>query len=253
MIENTILVRNREGRKAVVLAMTFAQPAWVEYAALAGFDAIHLDGEHGAFSPVAVDRMVHAAHAHGLSVTARVPNIDADEINRWLDRGVQGIVAPHIETGRQAQTLADACYFGPAGHRSWGGGRGTDFNDETLLQGRYGGRLQFARFANRNMLVMAQVESQRGYANLDEILAVEGLDAIAFGAFDLGFSLGLHGEGADHPRVAQVLADIERRTRRAGKRLSSDYSVQIDLAAMVLEAGRQFTAQHRDNPFAAQG
>lgn len=251
MFENTILAKNATGRKALSCTLTSAEPAWVETIAEAGFDAVHLDGEHGAFSPVAVDRIVQAAHAHGLTVKARVPNIAADEINRWLDRGVQGILAPHIETGTQAQALADACYFGPVGHRSWGGGRGTEFNDEERLRTRYGSRTQFIAFANRNMLVMAQVESQRGYENLDDILAVEGLHALAFGAFDLAFSLGLPGAGAEHPEVARVMADIETRTRAAGKRMASDYASEADLAGLLRAQMRRFAERHGDDPFPA--
>jgi len=249
MIENTIFAQNRQGKKAISLSMTFPTPDLVEYAAIAGFHAIHLDGEHGAFNPVDVDRIVQVAHAHGLSVKARVPNIRADEINQWLDRGIQGIMAPHIETGAQAQALVDACYFAPLGHRSWGTHRGTAFNDETLVTETYGGRRAFAEFANANMFVYAQVESKLGYENLDAILAVEGLHAIAFGPFDLGFSLGLPGAGAEHPEIRRILDDITQRTRAAGKRLFSDHFVELGVVAALLAAGREFVAQHRDEAF----
>lgn len=249
MFENTIMRCNKAGRKAISLHLTTAEPIWIELAASAGFDCLHLDGEHGAFSPVAVDNIVSVAHAHGLSVKARVPNQNADEINRWLDRGIQGVMAPHVETGAQALALVNACYFGPLGHRSWGGGRGTEFNDETRLQGGYGGRRGFADFANDNMLVWAQVESKEGIQNLDSILAVEGLDGIAFGPYDLGYSIGIPGAGAEHPEVASALTEIEERTRAAGKRLSSDFCVETDLAASVLSAGRDFVAENQDSAF----
>lgn len=249
MIENTIFVRNRQGKKALSLSMTFPMPELVEYAALAGFHAIHLDGEHGAFSSTDVDQIVNIAHAHGLSVKARVPNIRADAINQWLDRGIQGIMAPHIETGAQAQQLVDACYFAPKGHRSWGTHRGTAFNDETLLTTRYGSRGAFAEFADANMLVYAQVESQKGYENLDEILAVKGLHAIAFGPFDLGFSLGLAGAGAEHPEIERIQTDMETRARAAGKRLARDYFVDLGVVPAFLQAGRAFVAKHEGDRF----
>ncbi len=251
MLENTILAKNRQGKKALSFSLSFSAPELIEYAAIAGFDAVHLDGEHGAFSPVAVDRIVDVAHAHGMSVTARVPNFRADEINRWLDRGLQGIMAPHVETGAQAQALVNACYFPTLGHRSWGGHRGTDFNDDTLLE-PYGGRDGFTAFANANMLVYAQVESKTGYDNLDDILAVEGLHAIAFGSFDLGFSLGLGGAGASHPEVDRIQADMTRRARAAGKRMSGDYCTTLGVPALLLEAGRAFVAEHRDDAFPEQ-
>lgn len=249
MFENTILKCNRQGRKAVSLRLTSAEPMWIEMAAMAGFDCLHLDGEHGAFSPPVVDAIVSVAHGHGLSVKARIPNQDSDEINRWLDRGIQGILAPHVETGEQARALVEACYFGPLGSRSWGGGRGTVFNDEERLQGEFGGRRKFAEFANENMLVWAQVESVKGVNNLDDILATDGLDAIAFGAFDLGYSMGLPGSGAEHPQVAEVLGEIEQRTRAAGKRMATDYCVEAALEDFVLAGGRSFVRDHKAEAF----
>ncbi len=243
--------QNRERKKALSLHLSFSTPELIEYASIAGFDAVHLDGEHGAFSPVEVDLIVGAAHAHGMSVTARVPNSQSDQINRWLDRGVQGIMAPHIETGAQAQALVDACYFPPLGHRSWGGHRGTDFNDDILLEA-HGGRDGFTTFANDNMLVYAQVESKLGYENLDDILAVDGIDAIAFGSFDLGFSLGGGAAGASSPDVNRVEADISKRARAAGKRISSDYCSMLLLPLLLLESGRAFVAEHADDAFPDQ-
>src|SRR5579859_7076680 len=99
MIENTILKKNQQGLKALVFALSFPLTELVELAARAGFDAISLDGEHGVFTTATVDLICRVANGYGMSVTARVPNIDANLINQWLDRGIQGILGPHIENG----------------------------------------------------------------------------------------------------------------------------------------------------------
>src|SRR5262245_9573005 len=106
--------------------------------------------------------IVRVAHGYGLSVTARVPSIDAWVINLWLDRGVQGILGPHVESGADAQQLADACLLPPGGRRSWGGGRGTVFNEDEALIAGHGGKLGFSRWTNANMIVSAQIESKLG-------------------------------------------------------------------------------------------
>ena len=103
MIENTILKANRQGRKALVFAMTYKDLWAVEAAAQAGFDAISLDGEHGAFSSSDVDDIVRVANGYGMSVIARIPNIQPNTINLWLDRGIQGVTGPHIETKEEAR------------------------------------------------------------------------------------------------------------------------------------------------------
>ena len=104
MIENTILKANREGRKALVFSMTYKDLWAVEAAAQVGFDAISLDGEHGAFSSSDVDDIVRVANGYGMSVMARVPNIQPNTLNLWLDRGIQGVTGPHIETREEARS-----------------------------------------------------------------------------------------------------------------------------------------------------
>ena len=245
MIENTILKKNREGRKALVFGLTFPAAELVELIARAGFDAINLDGEHGAFTPESVDLMCRIANGYGMSVTARVPSIDAYVINLWLDRGIQGILGPHVETGEEAQRLADACLFPPDGKRSWGGGRGTVFNEDEALA-RYGGKLGFARWSNANMIVSAQIESKKGYENLDAILAVAGLTAIAGGPNDFAASLGHPGE-PDHPERQRLTAEIDERTRRAGKLPTSDMAATMALQELLLNSGRGFVRQHADD------
>jgi 4-hydroxy-2-oxoheptanedioate aldolase len=251
MIENTILAANREGRKALVFQLTFGSTELVELAAIAGFDGISLDGEHGAFTPDSVDAIVRVAHGYGMSVTARVPSNDPWMINLWLDRGVQGVVGPHIETGEEAQRLADACLYPPDGWRSWGSGRGTDFGDPRSHE-RRGGRAGFARWANQNMIVSAQIESRKAYDNLDAILAVEGLTSISGGPMDFAASLGFPGQ-PDHPERQRLSRDADERARRAGKLAAGDMTVTMGIREMMIDSGRAFVEQHRGERFSRPG
>src|SRR5262245_36194512 len=116
MIENSILKKNRQGLKALVLGLTFPCTEAIEHAARTGFDAVNLDGEHGTFSPDSVDLVCRVAPGYGMSVTVRVPSIDAWVINVCLDRGVQGILGP---TWRAVPTPSGwrtpACFHPPVG------------------------------------------------------------------------------------------------------------------------------------------
>ena len=249
MIENTILKANREGRKALVFALTYRDLWAVEAAAQAGFEAISLDGEHGSFSPSDVDDIVRVANGYGMSVVARVPNIQPNTINLWLDRGIQGVTGPHIETKQEAQALADACLFPPDGWRSWGGGRGTEFNDSKVLTEQYGGKLGFAKWSNRNMIVTAQIESKKAYDNLDGIISVTGLTGTTGGPHDFAASLGHPGE-PDHPERQRLTADAERRARAAGKTAGGDMSTGTGLQELILGAARKYAEGHRDEKYA---
>lgn len=248
MIENTILKANSEGRKALVFALTYKDLWAVEAAAQAGFDAISLDGEHGAFSPADVDDIVRVANGYGMSVIARVPNIQPNTLNLWLDRGIQGVTGPHIETQEEAQQLADACLFPTAGQRSWGGGRGTEFNDAQALQEKYGGKLGFATWTNKNMIVLAQIESKQACDNLSGILAVPGLTGITGGPHDLAASLGHPGE-PEHPECQRLTANAARQARAAGKTVSSDMVASTGLPELIFGAARTFAAAHRHDAY----
>ena len=249
MIENTILKANREGRKALVFSMTYKDLWAVEAAAQAGFDAVSLDGEHGAFSSSDVDDIVRVANGYGMSVMARVPNIQPNTLNLWLDRGIQGVVGPHIESREEAQQLADACLFPPDGWRSWGGGRGTEFNDAHVLHEKYSGKLGFAQWTNRNMLALAQIESKQAHDNLDGILSVPGLTGITGGPHDLAASLGHPGE-PDHPECQRLAADAARRAHAAGKTVQSDMMASTGLPELIFGAARTFAAAHRQDAYA---
>lgn len=243
MIENTIIKKNKQGLKAFTFALTFPSTEVIELAARAGFDAISLDGEHGLFTVESVDLICRVANAHGMSVVARVPSIDPNVINLWLDRGIQGITGPHIENGEEAQRFADACLFPPDGKRSWGGGRGTEFNEDHHLNAKHGGKLGFAKWSNENMLVMAQIESKIAYGNLDAILAVKGLSAITGGPHDFAASLGFPGQ-PNHPDREKLTVDAEARARKAGKWASSDLMTGIGLQELVLTRGREFVTKN---------
>lgn len=248
MIENSILKANREGRKALVFALTFPSLHLVEMAAHVGFDAVNLDGEHGYFNEQAVDDICRVANGYGMSVTARVPDNSAYQINLYLDRGIQGVTGPHINSQAEAQALADACLFPPDGKRSWGGGRGTEFNDDQVLEEKYGGKLAFAKWSNQNMIVVAQIEAKEAYDNLDGILSVKGLSGVTGGPNDFAASLGHPGEPTHPDRVAAT-ADIEKRARAAGKTAGGDRTTGTGAAELMLGAAREFVAQHKSDKY----
>jgi 2-keto-3-deoxy-L-rhamnonate aldolase RhmA len=247
VIENTILKRNREGLKARVFSLAFPSRELAELAGRAGFDAVHLDGEHGTFTTESVDLMVAIANGYGMSVTGRVPSIDTHLINQWLDRGVQGITGPHVESGQEAQQLADACLLPPEGKRSWGTWRGTEFNNPRLVEVA-GGMIGFSKWSNANMIVAAQIESKKGYDNLDAILAVPGLRVIAGGHNDMAASLG-HAGNPDHPERVRIHAEIDQRAQAAGKLLAGDLQVGFRLEDIILDAGHEFLQRHAATPY----
>jgi 4-hydroxy-2-oxoheptanedioate aldolase len=241
---NQIIAKNQQGKKGIGIGLVYPSAEAIEIIGmLGGFDFVNLDGEHGLFSPESIDAMCRVADGFGLTVTARVPNIRPSTINLFLDRGVTGILGPHIETAEDAQALVDACRFVPDGQRSWGGGRGTYYNSTRLLDVPGSERTEFMQQANANMLVMGQLETTRAFANLDAILEVPGIDAFAWGPNDLAQSMGLPG-GPQHPDVLAAQRQVADRIHAAGRKLNSDIMAALNLPELIVNGAQQFLADN---------
>ena len=144
--------------------------------------------------------MVRAVEAAGATAVARVENVEASHILQYVDRGIQGIMGPHIASGEDAEKLVDACYFGPIGHRSFGGNRGTNYS---FTPDAWGDKRDFYQQANDNMIVGALLEDQGSIDNIDDILAVDGIHYFGIGMNDFAQGIGYPGE-PEHPGRCQV-------------------------------------------------
>ena len=206
--------------------MTFPSVQIVELIAFAGFHFVQIDGEHGPFSPEDIEFTCLAAQAAGLTVTARIPSLDPGTITSYLDRGVQGILAPHVESSDEAEALVSACRFAPDGERSWGGGRALHFNDPTAVQGRDGSRADLMARANAELIVMAQLESKTALDAIDDLLSVPGIDYFAFGPND--------------PAIKAAMAQTVQRAHAVGRKMTTDDMSMTYVQSLLLDAGRAF-------------
>jgi len=167
-----------------------------------------------------------------LTAIARVPDIGSSTILRYLDRGIMGILGPHIATEVDARQLVRACYFGPLGERSFGANRGTDYNAGIADKAAY------YREANEQMLVCALLENVAVLDNLDAILSVPGIDLYSIGPNDFAQSLGYPGQ-PDHPEVVKTMHEITNRIRQAGRTMQLDVMQGAWVSNMLLDAGRR--------------
>jgi len=148
------------------------------------------------------------AYCRGLSIVpiVRVPTYQYQFVARVLDVGALGVMVPMVETAQQARDIVSWSQYPPKGRR--GAVLGAAHDDYT------GGAVppKFEQ-ANQRCLLIVQVETDIGVANVDEIAAVPGVDCICTGYLDLSSFLGVPGE-FDHPTF---IAAIDRITA-AGKK-----------------------------------
>ncbi|HIF71966.1 MAG TPA: siderophore biosynthesis protein SbnG [Dehalococcoidia bacterium] len=240
-----IILRSSNIRKAINngtishnLTVTFPEPTIAEWAGYAGFDGLHLDMEHGVFDWESVEMMCRVADMHGMTCSARIPNTETDTILRAFDRGLMGILCPHVDNAEQAQRIAMAARFGPEGARSFGTSRGRDYGMHDMTPAEY-----MAEF-NREVTVAIQIETKNAAETIEEILDVEGIDLITFGAQDLAQSYG-HPGHPEHPEVVEAMASVVTAVHARGRLMSSDVERGINLVQWLPEKLKDWLAESR--------
>ena len=229
---NNVVTKMRQGEVAYGLNLSFPSTTLIELGGRVGFEFVTFDSEHGPFTVDLLDDLCRIADMAGLTPMARVPNIEHSTILRFLDRGIMGVTGPHIVDAERAQKLADACRYVPRGLRSFGSGRGAYFGDVDTLPG-------YMEHTNNNVLVIAQLEDIQVLDNIDEILAVDGIDLYASGAQDIAQSLGLPGQPT-HPQVQEFEQQVRDAVHAAGKQMADDVMVSARATNLFMDGARAF-------------
>lgn len=177
----------------------------VEMCAVAGFDFILLDGEHGPADLVPLRQHLALATAYAVPMLIRVGTGEDALILRALDAGAAGVVAPHIDTPAQASALVDAAHYPPLGHRGFAA---------YSRAGRFGQvdpRAHQERLIAET-LVIGMIESPMGVANSREILQTAGLDGVMIGTADLRAS-----STSDDPTPAHSIQAVHDQLAEQGR------------------------------------
>jgi 4-hydroxy-2-oxoheptanedioate aldolase len=160
--------------------MTLAEPTIAGAAAQAGFDTVIVDLQHGEATLADAAPMFEAIFRNGAVPGARVTHNEPGGIGRALDAGAMVIIVPMVNTADDARAAVGACRYAPQGTRSYG---------PYAAGSRYSGYTPTA--ANEAVSVLCMIETAQAIMNLDEILAVPGVDGTYIGPADLSITLGL--------------------------------------------------------------
>ncbi|EAQ81341.1 HpcH/HpaI aldolase family protein [Blastopirellula marina] len=194
-------------------------------AALAGsgLDFVFIDTEHIALDRAELSWMCQTYQQLGMAPLVRIPEPNPNLATMVLDGGAAGVIAPYVETAEQVRALVGAVKCRPLkGERL-----------ERYLQGEsLGPELQqYIEQHNSQHTLVINVESTPAIAAIDDLLAVNGLDAVLVGPHDLSCSLGIP-EQYDHPRFDQAMQTIIRKARArqvgAGIHFWGDVAQEVD-------------------------
>lgn len=227
---NHVKAAAASGQQIRGVHMTFAAPTIIEVLSVADLHFIYIDGEHGCFDWRDVEAACVAAERHGLTPIARIPDISTSTITRFMDRGVKGIIAPHIETVAEARQVLNATYFHPMGDRSFGAGR-PEYGQ------RIGDHATYMKACNSRVSVCLMLESMAGLKIAGELAALDGVDYLSFGLHDLSQGMGYPGQSS-HPEVKAAVADASQRIRASGKRVREEFMNFVWINEIIVAGAR---------------
>lgn len=221
MRPNKLKTMWQAGQTALNAWLTLPSAWSAEVLAHAGFDALTIDMQHGLADYSTAVAMLQALSTTEATPLVRVPWNEPGVLMRLLDAGAYGLICPMVNTRAEAEAFVGACRYPPLGYRSYGPIRAAVYAGEDYLT-----------HANDTVLTLAMIETAEALANLDEILAVDGLDGVYVGTFDLSISMGLPDLGnLDNPALREamdrIVAAATARRLVAGVHASSPASAAL--------------------------
>ena len=197
--------RLRQNDLLIGTMITLPSPEIAEMVSSCGFDWLFMDGEHGNLSTLDWQRMLQAVAGRSAAII-RVASISEREIKKVLDIGADGIIAPQVNTAEEARHVVACCKYPPRGIRGVGlaraQGYGSYFSD-------------YVKSANTSTAVIIQAEHIDAVESIDEIVQVDGIDAVFIGPYDLSASMGLMGQ-VDHPDVVAAIDRVGQACQQRG-------------------------------------
>lgn len=244
MNEKSLKYRLRSGQLMLGSWITIDNEIVAEIMARQGFDWLAVDIEHSAIELAMVQRLVRTIELNGCLPLVRVGKNDANLIKRVMDTGAHGVIVPMVNTAEDARRAVESVKYPPAGRRSVGLSR---------AQG-YG--LSFEKYRQwlaKESIVVAIIEHIDAIQNLEEILAVEGIDATMIGPYDLSGSMGDPGQFDRKDVQTQIKRYMD--VCRKFKKPSGFHVVEPELARLKneIKKGCRFLAFGTDALFLARG
>lgn len=238
MQRNLVKEKIFAGQRSIgTMLFEFATTGIARIAAEAGAEFIVCDMEHTGWSVETIKMLIATSRAASLAPFVRVPATEYHFIARVLDMGALGVMCPMVESAEQARRMVTSAKYPPQGRR--GAAFSIAHDDYT------GGNLvEKVESANRESLLIAQIETVAGVENVEAIAAVDGIDVLWIGQYDLSLSLAIPGQFM-HPRMeaatARVLAACHQHRKAAGI-----MPTDIDNGKALLDQGFRILAYSGD-------
>ena len=233
----------KSGKLQIGFWQSLATSVTAEISAHAGFDWLLIDGEHGVNDLRSIRdqlQVIGPSPSHGV---VRIAGVDVVAVKQVMDAGAQTVLVPMVDTAEDAELMARAMRYAPAGIRGNGAG--------VARVSGYGRDGDYAGNANAQACLLVQAETMTALDNLEEICAVDGVDGVFIGPADLATSMG-HIGNPTQADVQNAIEDAIRRIVKAGK-APGILMANETLARRYIELGALFVAVGSDVHILASG
>jgi 4-hydroxy-2-oxoheptanedioate aldolase len=214
-----------------------------EILAGSGLDVVVVDGEHGPNDLMTILAQLQATAAYPVTTLVRVPFGDPVVLKQVLDLGATNVLVPMVDGVEQAQAVARAVRYPPAGVRGVG--------SALARSARWNRVPDYVRTADAGITLVVQLETRAAVGQAAAIAGVDGVDAVLIGPADLAASMGHPGE-QEHPEVVAAVLETLEACRGAGTPVGVN-AFNPDMADRYLDAGAAFVLVGADALLIARG
>lgn len=240
---NKIREMIKNGQKAIGTFYDLGGQTAAEALGVAGLDYIIIDTEHGSFDLDQAKIAICAAERRGTSPFVRVKDGTRPSILKMLDAGAKGIIIPCIKTIDEVKKIVEYGKYFPVGNRGFAGTASGEFGFSEHAKTMDG----YFNYMNSSTLLIPQCETKECLEDLENIAAVEGVDGIFVGPYDLSIALGIPGQ-MTNPIMVDAMKHIVKVCKDKGK-LAFIYSGNAEDSKMKFGWGYDAVAVSMDVVF----
>lgn len=238
MLDNPVKRTIKQGGVSIgTMMFEFASTGIGRIAANAGAEFAVYDMEHTGWDIETIRMLIATTPRPKLVPIVRIPKTEYHFVSRTLDMGAMGIMAPMVESADEARLLVQSAKYPPIGRRGAAFSIAhDDYRTDPIPD--------VVRSANSESLLIVQIETSKGLANLEEIATVPEIDVLWIGLYDMSNSLGIPGQ-MQHPQIQSAIDQVLAACKKHGK-VPAVLTTGIEEARAQIQRGFKLVAYGGD-------